>query len=32
LIAQREIVIHDDHAPQQYPKSRGGAKACGGAT
>jgi hypothetical protein len=20
LIAQRKIVIHDDHAPQRYPK------------
>jgi len=26
LIAQRKIVIHNDHAPQRYPKSCGGAK------
>jgi hypothetical protein len=26
LIAQRKIVIHDDHATQRYPKSGGGAQ------
>jgi len=26
LIAQRKIIIHDDHAPQRYPKSCGGVK------